>query len=207
MPTTTTNFGWTVPSDTDLVKDGAAAIRTALGGVDTSLVDLKGGTTGQTLTKATGTDLDFSWTTPTSSVTFAGCRLTRSASVAIANATETTLNWDTETFDTNTYHSTSTNTNRITIPSGKAGYYQIEFVMNWTDADATGRRLTVFRVNGTAEIGVESTPSSSATLSYYGATTKYMAVGDYVDLYVLQTSGSNKNVGTGSYFGITYLGA
>ena len=61
MATTTTNFGWTVPSDTDLVKDGAAAIRTALGGVDTSFVDLKGGTTGQVLGKASGTDLDFSW--------------------------------------------------------------------------------------------------------------------------------------------------
>lgn len=64
MSTTTTNFGWTVPSDTDLVKDGAAAIRTALGGVDTSFVDLKGGTSGQMLTKASGTDLDFSWVTP-----------------------------------------------------------------------------------------------------------------------------------------------
>lgn len=62
MATTTTNFGWTVPSDTDLVKDGAAAIRTALGGVDTSFVDLKGGTTGQVLSKASGTDLDFTWT-------------------------------------------------------------------------------------------------------------------------------------------------
>ena len=61
MPTTTTNFGWTVPSDTDLVKDGAAAIRTALGGPDTSFVDLKGGTTGQVLSKASNTDLDFSW--------------------------------------------------------------------------------------------------------------------------------------------------
>jgi hypothetical protein len=62
MPTTTTNFGWTVPSDTDLVKDGAAAIRTALGGPDTSFIDLKGGTTGQVLAKASGTDLDFTWT-------------------------------------------------------------------------------------------------------------------------------------------------
>lgn len=61
MSTTTTNFGWTVPSDTDLVKDGAAAIRTALSDVDTSFVDLKGGTTGQVLAKASGTDLDFSW--------------------------------------------------------------------------------------------------------------------------------------------------
>jgi hypothetical protein len=61
MATTTTNFGWTVPSDTDLVKDGAAAIRTALGGVDTSMVDLKGGTSGQVLSKASNTDMDFTW--------------------------------------------------------------------------------------------------------------------------------------------------
>jgi hypothetical protein len=64
MSTTTTNFGWTVPSDTDLVKDGAAAIRTALGGVDTSFVDLKGGTSGPVLAKASGTDLDYTWVTP-----------------------------------------------------------------------------------------------------------------------------------------------
>lgn len=61
MPTTTTNFGWTVPSDTDLVKDGAAAIRTALGGPDTSFIGLKGGTTGQVLSKTSATDLAFTW--------------------------------------------------------------------------------------------------------------------------------------------------
>lgn len=61
---TTTNFGWETPDDTDLVKDGAAAIRTALGGVDTSFVDLKGGTTGQLLSKASNTDLDFTFVTP-----------------------------------------------------------------------------------------------------------------------------------------------
>lgn len=65
---TTTNFGWETPDDTDLVKDGAAAIRTALGGVDTSFVDLKGGTTGQYLTKATNTDLDFTWVTTTADI-------------------------------------------------------------------------------------------------------------------------------------------
>jgi hypothetical protein len=59
---TTTNFGWETPDDTDLVKDGAAAIRTSLNGVDTSFVDLKGGTTGQVLAKNSGTDLDFIWT-------------------------------------------------------------------------------------------------------------------------------------------------
>jgi len=65
---TTTNFGWETPDDTDLVKDGAAAIRTALGGVDTSFVDLKGGTTGQVLAKASNTDLDFTWTADASGI-------------------------------------------------------------------------------------------------------------------------------------------
>jgi len=61
MPSTT-NFGWTTPADTDLVKDGASAIRTLGNGIDTSFVDLKGGTTGQVLAKATNADLDFTWT-------------------------------------------------------------------------------------------------------------------------------------------------
>lgn len=62
MATTTTNFGWTIPSDTDLVKDGASAMRTLGNNIDTSMVDLKGGTTGQVLSKASNTDMDFTWT-------------------------------------------------------------------------------------------------------------------------------------------------
>ena len=59
----TTNFNWETPDDTDLVKDGAAAIRTLGSAIDTSLVDLKGGTTGQILSKTTNTDMDFTWIT------------------------------------------------------------------------------------------------------------------------------------------------
>ena len=61
MATTTPNFGWTVPTSTDLVKDGATAIELLGDSIDASLVDLKGGTTGQVLSKASGTDMDFSW--------------------------------------------------------------------------------------------------------------------------------------------------
>jgi len=61
---TTTNFGWETPDDTDLVKDGAAAMRTLGNSIDTSFVDLKGGTTGQLLSKASNSDLDYTWVTP-----------------------------------------------------------------------------------------------------------------------------------------------
>lgn len=65
---TTTNFGWETPDDTDLVKDGASAIRTLGSAIDTSLVDLKGGTTGQVLAKASNTDMDFTWATDASGI-------------------------------------------------------------------------------------------------------------------------------------------
>ena len=62
MATTTPNFGWAVPTSSDLVKNGATAIETLGDAIDASMVDLKGGTTGQVLSKASNTDMDFTWT-------------------------------------------------------------------------------------------------------------------------------------------------
>jgi hypothetical protein len=84
MPTTT-NYGWTTPADTDLVKDGAAAIRTLGTSADTTVKNLNPettlgdiayrsstsntntrlaiGTAGQVLTVASGVP---SWATPSS---------------------------------------------------------------------------------------------------------------------------------------------
>jgi hypothetical protein len=63
MATTTPNFGWVVPTSTDLVKDGATAIETLGDSIDASLLDLKGGTSGQVLSKNSNTDMDFVWVT------------------------------------------------------------------------------------------------------------------------------------------------
>lgn len=61
---TTTNYGWETPDDTDLVKDGASAMRTLGQSIDTTFAELKGGTSGQMLTKASNTDNDYAWVTP-----------------------------------------------------------------------------------------------------------------------------------------------
>jgi len=84
---TTTNYGWDTPDDTDLVKDGAAAIRTLGSSVDTTTKNLNPqtttgalayrsatanvntalpiGTAGQVLTVAAGVP---SWATPTGDI-------------------------------------------------------------------------------------------------------------------------------------------
>ena len=65
MANPTTNFGWVMPTSTSLVTNLPADFNTFGQGVDTSMAQLKGGTTGQVLSKTSGTDMAFTWVTPT----------------------------------------------------------------------------------------------------------------------------------------------
>ena len=61
MANPTTNFGWVMPTNTDLVTDLPADFAVFGQGVDTTMADLLGGTTGQVLSKTTNADMDFTW--------------------------------------------------------------------------------------------------------------------------------------------------
>lgn len=63
MANPTSNFGWQMPTPTDLVTDLPADFEVFGQAVDTSLADLKGGTSGQILSKNSNTDMDFVWIT------------------------------------------------------------------------------------------------------------------------------------------------
>lgn len=62
MSNPTSNFNWQMPTNTDLVSQLPADFEVFGQAVDTSLADLKGGTTGQVLAKNTNADMDFVWT-------------------------------------------------------------------------------------------------------------------------------------------------
>lgn len=64
MANPTTNFGWVMPTSTSLVTNLPADFNTFGQGVDTSMAQLKGGTTGQILSKTSATDMAFTWITP-----------------------------------------------------------------------------------------------------------------------------------------------
>jgi hypothetical protein len=61
MANPTSNYGWVMPTSTDLVTDLPADFAVFGQAVDTSLAELKGGTTGQVLSKTSNTDMDFTW--------------------------------------------------------------------------------------------------------------------------------------------------
>lgn len=63
MTNPTTPFSWQMPTATDLVTDLPADFETFGQAVATSMADLLGGTTGQILSKASNTDMDFTWIT------------------------------------------------------------------------------------------------------------------------------------------------
>jgi len=65
MANPTTNFGWVMPTSSSLVTNLPADFNTFGQGVDTSMAQLKGGTTGQILSKTSATDMAFTWVTPT----------------------------------------------------------------------------------------------------------------------------------------------
>jgi hypothetical protein len=223
---TTTNYSWTTPDDTALVKDGAAAIRTLGSSVDTTTKNLNPsttlgdieyrssiantntrlgiGTTGQVLTVSGGVP---AWATPATG--FVGCRLFYTADASISNNTATILNFNSETFDTDSFHSTSTNTSRITIPSGKAGKYLINGKANWT-ASATGIRQVYIYLNNTTNISQSTLNSGAEVFDVSVSTTASLSVGDYIEFGVYQTSGTSRSARAGTdltYFEVTYLGA
>ena len=61
MTNPTSNFNWQMPTATDLVTDLPADFEVFGQAVDTSMADLRGGTTGQILSKTTNADMDFTW--------------------------------------------------------------------------------------------------------------------------------------------------
>lgn len=125
------------------------------------------------------------------------CRVTNTAAQTIVNNTRTALTFDTETVDVGGMHSTSSNTSRLTVPSGGQGLYVIggacEFVAN-----ATGIRDIELRINGSVYFaGSQIASAGASATTLMNVTGVYPLVdGDYVELTVVQTSGGNLNTGT-----------
>ena len=205
---TTTNFGWETPDDTDLVKDGALAMRTLGNSIDASFVDLKGGTTGQVLSKASNTDLDFTWVAQDDSNAIQNAIVDAKGDLISATAADTparlavgtdgqVLTADSTTATGLKWATAATPTSGLTFISrtalsGAASY-------NFTDVFTSTYKTYLILIDRVAAT------TSSHTLRMrmrYGSTTDDGAgqyyQGGYVNTY--QSANSNLSVNNGTYW-------
>ena len=122
------------------------------------------------------------------------CRVYNSANISIPNNTLTALTFDSERVDTDTMHSTVTNTGRITMTT--AGWYDVGAGIQWPAATAGDRGIFI-RMNGVSYL--TGLRFSSATLIDQAVSTQWQfAAGDYIEVVVLQVSGAALNVTFGA---------
>jgi hypothetical protein len=180
---TTTNYSWTTPDDTDLVKDGAAAIRTLGSSVDTTTFALNPsttlgdieyrsstantntrlgiGTTGQVLAVSGGVP---AWTTPASGASYAV--FTDVKSSGTNGGTFTTGAWRTRDINTSQYNGitgASISSNQITLD---AGTYLI--AVDTSAYDVNGHQTRFYNITDSA---VSLTGQSSFSLTTSDAQT------------------------------------
>jgi len=163
------------------------------------------GSTGQVLTVASGVP---SWATPSSGVTFSGARVWNTTTQSINNATGTTITFNSETYDTNSYHSTVTNTSRLTVPS--TGYYLLSTTVIFT-SNSTGTRSLDLKKNGTGIATTEQGTSTTAVTPVQLTCAFFATAADYFEVSVYQNSGSTLTTFGGgellSFLSIVSLGS
>jgi hypothetical protein len=136
MATTTPNFGWPVPTSTDLVKDGATAIEALGDSIDASLLDLKGGTSGQVLSKNSNTDMDFIWVTSDDANAIQNTIVDAKGDLITATAADTPARL-----------AVGANNTILTADSSTATG------LKWAAAATSGANWTLFNAGGTALTG------------------------------------------------------
>lgn len=128
-------------------------------------------------------------------------RVYNSAAISLPTGAVTALTFNSERYDIGACHSTSSNTSRLTVPSGEAGKYLIGATVGFA-ANPTGYRAILLQVNGVTTIAQQDAISLGAGSAMYLSicTENALAAGDYVELKAFQNSGGNLNaLASGNY--------
>jgi hypothetical protein len=168
------------------------------------------GTDAQILVADSTASTGLKWATPASGSTYVGCSVSNSADQSINNATETTITFDTEQWDTNNIHSTASNTGRFTVPSGYAGKWRLGgAILGGTSG--TQWEFYIY-VNGAYFItGIPQFTLLQQSRGDMMSACNFelnLAVSDYIEIKANQTSGGAANVrGQYSRVFFSYIGA
>jgi len=128
------------------------------------------------------------------STTFVGAEVSEDTSAqSIPNNTHTSVTFTAEFIDTDGFHSTVTNTSRITIPSGKDGKYRV-FGQVTYNSNGTGNRRASIAKNGTRVRQTINNPTATASCFATAEGILSLVAGDYVEVQAYQNSGGALDV-------------
>ncbi len=104
----------------------------------------------------------------------------------------------TEDWDTDSFHSGSTNPSRLTIPTGLGGRYVINGQIVW-DTNATGNRSVIIRKGGGTYLNGQSTYVANANgTAMQAEAIADLAADEYVELLAFQNSGGSRDLALGN---------
>jgi hypothetical protein len=134
------------------------------------------------------------------------CILRRSTVFNVANNGAIIPSWDIEDEDQSNWHSTVTNTGRIT-PT-KAGWIEISATVHFA-TNATGRRAVALRQNGAGVVygGITAGSSNGAVSATATRPFEFNGTTDYVEVWAYQNSGGALDTAdtTGTIFTAKWL--
>jgi hypothetical protein len=119
-------------------------------------------------------------------------RATKSANQSLTSAALTAITWDTESFDTDSLHSTVSNTSRLT--ASVTGKWLVVACAEFA-ASGTGSRLLFIQKNGANGYNHQLVPADGTNTTRVTVTDIVdLAAGDYVEAIAYQNSGGALNV-------------
>lgn len=117
-------------------------------------------------------------------------RVTRGTAQTIGNGGFAAMSWSSANYDDDEMWSAGAPT-RLTAP--RDGRYNIGGAVTWS-SNASGTRAVQLRVNGSVVLCAIDTPAISGAMSMAIFDQYELSAGDYVELYVYQSSGGNLDV-------------
>lgn len=123
---------------------------------------------------------------------FSGARVYNTSNITIASATDVALTFNTERYDTDSYHSTVTNTGRLTVPV--TDYYTIGASIRINMASTGTVARAWLRLNGSTSIVTQGLGVTGASQdnNWINLKTDYLlTAGDYVEVVCRISSGGS----------------
>jgi hypothetical protein len=173
-------------------------------GADTFAKLTVASTAGYLLSVDSGETTGLKWAAPAAGLTFVGVSAFKSGTQSLTSGAFTAITFDSEDYDSDSFHSTVTNTSRLTIPSGKDGKYLVTGVAKYESG--INQRAGQLHKNGSNVYDIFTiVPGGTAEIPFTYAIS--LVATDYLELYLYQNTGSPLNVKANTSFQISYLGA